>query len=132
MNSPDRLDGCRPLAAVLDTDRLANLVALEDGEDPQFLTGLITLFLSETPKRLAEIAAAQAAGDGPMLARVAHTLKGACATLGADELQELSASLEACASRNELAKLAPTLSALDGAFARLEEALRLQQRRLQL
>jgi len=58
----------------------------QDGE-PDVLAEVLGLFLADAPARLAAIAAAAQAGDGPALHRSAHALKGAAGTIGASALQ---------------------------------------------
>ena len=63
------------------------------------------------------------AGDWPTLARAAHTLRGLAGTLGADELRDASAGLEAAIQVADAEAARPALSALDNALARVLNAL---------
>lgn len=65
-------------------------------------------FANQTPKDLAEIEAALAAGDLIQASKGAHRLKGAVGVLGADALFALCAELEMACRNNEAAK-APEL-----------------------
>ncbi|MGA2924796.1 MAG: PAS domain S-box protein [Solirubrobacteraceae bacterium] len=58
--------------------------------------GLVDLFLTTSAERLHELAAALDARDGSRVARVAHSLKGACATFGARRLASIAARLSEC------------------------------------
>jgi two-component system, sensor histidine kinase and response regulator len=114
---------------VLDELQLSHLDSLQDDEDPDFLHDLIEVFLEETPRRITEILEAHEACDCAKIAPLAHTVKGACANFGARELQLLCAEIEARARQEDLQGMRESVRRLESAFARLEEALKLQQRR---
>lgn len=120
-------DGNAPV--VLEQVQLDHLDSLQDEEAPTFLQDLIDLFLRETPQRLAELEEAFAQADVDRVAQVSHTLKGACSNFGARELQALCADLEGRARDGRLPDGDSAVPALQSAFARLEEALKLQRRR---
>jgi two-component system, sensor histidine kinase and response regulator len=84
---------------------------------------LITLFLRETPTRLADIRRALESGDAPALERAAHALKGSAGTLGAFALRELCAQLEELAESGTVAGAAEVVDALAPAFERARPVL---------
>jgi HPt (histidine-containing phosphotransfer) domain-containing protein len=51
--------------------------------DTELLQEIVELFLDDSPRQLAAVQAAAAAGDAQALMRVAHTLKGAASNFGA-------------------------------------------------
>jgi two-component system, sensor histidine kinase and response regulator len=116
---------------VLERGHLEHLDGLQDEEDPDFMAELIGLFLEETPVRLQEIETSWSRRDLAAVRSIAHTLKGACASLGARELQDLAARLEDRARREVKSEVPDLVQSLPMAFARLQEALRLHQRRYQ-
>lgn len=82
----------------------------EEGED--FLLDLIDLFVSEAPRRVAELTTALAEGNRSMTRRVAHTLKSTAAVFGADALEAVAAATELAAragEMHEVARLLPDL-----------------------
>jgi signal transduction histidine kinase/DNA-binding response OmpR family regulator len=64
------------------------------GGDTELLAEVIDLFLSDCPKRLADIKAAVDAGDAERLRTAAHALKGAAGTIAAASVFEASQMLE--------------------------------------
>lgn len=61
---------------------------------PDFLRRLFEVYLEDEPKRLAELAKAVAGGDATMTHHIAHSLKGAAATLGMQPLSLACRELE--------------------------------------
>ena len=65
------------------------------GDDDGFRTELIASFLSESDKDLARLRAALDAGDAVAGQALAHLVKGACATMGAEVLAARCGDIEA-------------------------------------
>ncbi len=84
-----------PIPPDLDVDPawLADMSA----KKPQFVVRLFSVFLIEEPKRLEAMREALRAADLPRLKDLAHSLKGAAATLGCLNLREACLSLERAA-----------------------------------
>ena len=61
--------------------------------DDQARAGLVALFITTAGGTLGELAAAITAGDQPGAARLAHTLAGSCAAVGAARLAALARQL---------------------------------------
>ncbi len=78
----------------LDPTVLKGLEDLGGVEDPEFVTGILSAFLAETPQQLAAIETALAGGDPSTVARCAHALKGSGRGIGAMRLVELTFALE--------------------------------------
>jgi HPt (histidine-containing phosphotransfer) domain-containing protein len=92
----------------VDAERIAKLRALEAG-----LVGeLVGLFLETAHERLDEIARATARHDVPLVERLAHNLRGTCATLGMQRLADLLRALEQRAEERQLDDSAPLLDEL--------------------
>ncbi len=108
---------------VIEERQFEHLCSLQDENNPGFIRELIELFLTETPRRLAELESAQAAGNAVALARSAHVLRGACASFGARAMQSLCARIEEQARAGGLAGAAVLSAALPGEYARLVAAL---------
>ena len=79
---------------------------------------LMETFLSESARQFAEAQQAWATSDMDQLRRSAHTLKGSCGNVGAEQLQHTCASLEACAKDGDAQDI-PQL--LDTVAAQLED-----------
>lgn len=117
---------------VLDPTRIDHLRELQDEDDPAFVRDMIDLFLKEAARRLDEMRAAAAAGDAAALASLAHTVKGAAASLGARALQARCAAIEARAREGQAAPAAEAVRGLEEDYGRLAIALELQKKRLSL
>jgi CheY-like chemotaxis protein/HPt (histidine-containing phosphotransfer) domain-containing protein len=86
------------------------------GGDRELLAEIAAIFIENYPKLLAEIREAIARGDGQTLERAAHSLKGAVANFGVEEVYEAALRLELLGREGDLAEA-------DQAFAHLEEQI---------
>jgi len=86
-------------------------------------TELIALFLEETLDLLAELREAVAKGDAESLQRVAHTLKGSSATLGAMRLSDLCKELEIMGRRGALEGAAEKVAQVETEYERVRVTL---------
>ncbi|MDH4320116.1 MAG: Hpt domain-containing protein [Desulfobulbaceae bacterium] len=69
--------------------------ALEQaGDDEEMLAELLGLLRSSSADDLAEIKAAMAAGDAMGMGNAAHSIKGAAASLGIEQLATLAEAME--------------------------------------
>ena len=83
----------------LDATQMETLRELADSTgDPAFLRVLIDNYLETAASQLAELRAAAAHGDPTTMEAVAHSLKGASATVGATEVASACAALEVSAA----------------------------------
>ena len=80
--------------SVIDRTMLARLRAIRHEGEPDLVLEVIELFLDESDDRLAELKAAIEGNDLPLVARIAHTLKGGAGHLGAKALTTLCRRLE--------------------------------------
>lgn len=87
-----------PDVPVFDTARLEE----EFGGDAEIVAELRDLFLEHAPVQYREIQAALATGDAGAAAKVAHSLKGACATFGAPRLAQVCKCIELLCKAGEL------------------------------
>jgi HPt (histidine-containing phosphotransfer) domain-containing protein len=83
---------------LLDLTTLRNLVELDDGGHG-LLAEMTAIFREDTPRRIQDILAAAAAGNGEELSRAAHALKGGAGALGAETLRSLASELETMGRR---------------------------------
>jgi HPt (histidine-containing phosphotransfer) domain-containing protein len=98
-------------------DREAMLAEL-DG-DAELLAELVDTMRTEAPKLLHELRAAAGATDPALVARAAHTLKGAVSNFGARTAADAALRLELMGRAGDLSELAPALAALEIAMSSL-------------
>jgi two-component system sensor histidine kinase/response regulator len=121
---PPAAAGSAPAGAVIDPDRLAALMELDqDGQGSRLLTRLAAAFLSGAPADLAGLRAAVERGDAAALGDVAHHLKGAAATLGSGAVVDLCEDLELLAGADALGSAGDLLGRLEAELDRVRDAL---------
>jgi signal transduction histidine kinase/CheY-like chemotaxis protein/HPt (histidine-containing phosphotransfer) domain-containing protein len=110
--------------SVIDRKVLDNIRALQGDGDDDLLNKIITIFLSDSPERLAELRKAVNSGDAPSINRIAHTLKSSCANLGALNLSSQFKEMEAMGRTNSIEHTPELLSQIEAEFKTVEAALR--------
>ena len=108
---------------VLDPQTLDSLRSLNPDDGDAFLREIITIYLEDTPLRLADLTTAMAAGDKGRAARAAHSVKGSSANIGAEVVRGIAEKIESRAKVG-LDGLDPLVADLKAAFAVAEAALR--------
>jgi signal transduction histidine kinase/CheY-like chemotaxis protein len=88
--TPVTANGARPGPVALDAERLQEI----SGGDSEKLHRYLGMFTASSQTMLAELDAAITARVEDEAWKVAHKLKGSCATIGAEEMMALSLSLE--------------------------------------
>ncbi len=92
--------------------------------DSGALPRLVEIFSTQTPERVDELRHAIGAGDTEVVLRLAHTMKGGAASLGATKLAEACKALEEVAREGELGEAADnSVDAIEEAFEAACEAL---------
>ena len=99
---------------------MAVFAELQEAAGAEFVAELVATFLEEAPAMLAELRAAQAAGNADAFRRAAHSLKSNGNTFGATRLGEMARDIEL---GGLVANVAP-VDALDAEFQRAAAALR--------
>ena len=94
------------------------------GGDTELLAEVIDLFLSDCPKRLADIKAAVDAGDAEQLRTAAHALKGAAGTIAAASVFEASQMLERLGAERKIDAAPAAFRHLSQEAAALMDTLR--------
>jgi signal transduction histidine kinase/DNA-binding response OmpR family regulator len=109
-------------AAPLELEAVATLSELGRETGTDLLGRVIAAFLGETPGQLAALRRALAAGDGETAEKLAHSLKGGAAQLGAGRFSELCADFQAAVrGENDLTeRLGELESEFEGLVAELE------------
>jgi CheY-like chemotaxis protein len=102
---------------------IAEIVARVGG-DEKLLKRMIHTFLSDTPKRLAGIAAAIRRKNPEALGSLAHALKGSVSIFGAEAAQKRAHELQEIGRSSELSGAAEVLALLKEEIAKLQANLR--------
>jgi HPt (histidine-containing phosphotransfer) domain-containing protein len=80
------------------------------GEDPDLMKEIASLYVSDAGPRLAALGEAIAEGDLDRARLVAHSLKGASASIGAGPAADAFAELEMAAREGDLSRVAAAAS----------------------
>ena len=110
------------LVATLDRAVLEEMRALGRGQGDALVARLSTTFLTSTVKRLHDAHAAVAASDAAALRAIAHSLRGAAATFGANRLAQLASELHDHVAGGDAA-VQPLVDAIDAEFALVRDEL---------
>ena len=108
---------------VLDPAVVESLRQLTPSGEPDVLHQVLTLFLSEVPKKIDALRAAVAAGDVVAVQRIAHSLKGSSGNIGAGALYDVCRRLDDDAKSGEMARLPPLLERVVAEYARVEREI---------
>ncbi|MEO6390267.1 MAG: ATP-binding protein [Pyrinomonadaceae bacterium] len=119
--APDRTGSAREF---LDQSVLNDLRDLGGEDDAGLFADLLSVFLNETPQRIAEMRAAVAGEDRGAVGRAAHKLRGSSGCYGAVRMTRLCESLETSALTDELLQLERTVHELEVEFNRVAPLLR--------
>ncbi len=106
-------------ARILDADEILERV---DG-DVALLLELISMFLEDCPRMMADIEAAVGQGDAEAVSRTAHALKGSIGNFASGTPFEAARSLETLGREGDLTNLEETWFALRESVARFQPAL---------
>jgi PAS domain S-box-containing protein len=110
-------------AAPLDPEVIATLRGLAEATDPELLRQILQTFVADTAERLPALRGHAAAGDGPGLSKVAHTIKGASANIGANRMAELSQRLQKIGASGSLDDVESGIDELEREFERVRTAI---------
>jgi CheY-like chemotaxis protein len=107
------------VVVTLDPTALANIRALDDGDDTSVLDEVIGMYLEEAPVQLRQLRAAAEAGDAGELCRLAHALKSSSFNVGAHQLGELCRQLERQGKSGTLGGVPGLVATLEDLFKRV-------------
>jgi CheY-like chemotaxis protein len=110
----------------VDWDVLSELLALTKRE---FLQELVGIFLRDSRSLMAELRAAYEGGARAECRRIAHKLRGSCATIGARRMMKLTAEMEELGDEAAAARGGAVLADLEEEFAAVRGALLTEKRR---
>ena len=103
----------------LDRSVLAGLRELQEEGASDLLEELIGLFLADVPPQLVALRKVVEADDAQSVERIAHTLKGSCANMGAVRMETLCAELQEMGRSEELRAAPGLIARLDEEFGRV-------------
>ena len=107
----------------LDLSVLAGLRELQEEGEPDILGELIELFLTDVPPQLAALQEAVEAVEAHSVERIAHTLKGSSANMGATRMTAICSELENAGASGDLSRAPELLERLVEEFGRVRMAL---------
>jgi CheY-like chemotaxis protein len=91
--------------------------------DRGFIAELLELMRADYPEQNQAIRAAIAAGDSPVVQKIAHALKGALGNLSAFGAARIAGELEAMAAKGDLTRAAPRVADFEAEIARVMDQL---------
>lgn len=94
------------------------------GDDEDLLSELVRIFLDDYPNSLREMQEALAQGNSKLLERAAHSLKGAVANFGAEDVVKEAFELERLGRSGNLSHANSNLQRLCVVLQQLEHELR--------
>jgi two-component system, sensor histidine kinase and response regulator len=107
----------------VDISVLVGLRELQGEGEPDILDELIELFLGEVPTQLKALREAAQTGEAQSVERIAHTLKGSSANMGALRMEALCAELEEAGRSEDLSAASGQISRLEEEFGRVRAVL---------
>ncbi len=89
--------------------------------DKEFLEEILQEFVSSMPQQLEALETAVTGGDGESIAHQAHTMKGASANLGADDMAAIALKLEQMGKESDLSGARQAIDELGKELQRLKD-----------
>jgi HPt (histidine-containing phosphotransfer) domain-containing protein len=114
---------------VSEANKSQNLINLNDalercGGDKEFLVEMLSEFLDFSKTQLENIVHAIETQDAQILAREAHSIKGASANLGAEAISKVALELELCGKAQHLDNAKNLLDQLTDQIRQLDEYMK--------
>lgn len=109
-----------PSALHVDFDRSVLLEGV--GNEPDVINEIVDVYIEDVPSQIQAIKECIKQKDTDLLKRLAHTLKGASANIGANTLLSLSLQMEAASELEDWAKSAELILEIRDAFGSFVEA----------
>ena len=108
---------------MLNRDSLEALKSLQSEGDDGFLKEMIELFIADTPARFADMDVALEQGEQQDFVRAVHSIKGASANFGADDLHNMCAEIEQMGRAGKMTETGAKVVGLHEEFERVRAAL---------
>ncbi|MBN2169698.1 MAG: PAS domain S-box protein [Candidatus Krumholzibacteriota bacterium] len=93
------------------------------GGDEELLEELVAFFITETPNQVEALRQAILEGDREAVTRLAHTLKGSSANVGAAQVRRIAAVMEADGREDRLGGMTARLRELEKALERFRDEI---------
>jgi HPt (histidine-containing phosphotransfer) domain-containing protein len=94
--------------------------ALEQaGEDEELLAELLALLCESSSGDLAKMKTGQEKGDAKLMGEMAHSIKGAAASLGVEALRDVAYGIEKAGRDNDLGAASSLVSSLERLISEL-------------
>jgi HPt (histidine-containing phosphotransfer) domain-containing protein len=108
------------MSAILDPSVLDTLRSLTPPGEPDVLSEVLRMFLTEVPPRLDRLRNAWAAGNIEEVHRAAHSLKGSAGNIGANALFAVCKELDEKSRAGDVGAVGPLVDALGVEYGRVE------------
>jgi len=108
----------------IDPDAINSLRELNPGDKGEFLREIVSIYIEDTPKRLADLRSCLASGDAGGFTRAAHTIKGSSANVGAQVLKGIAERLETLSRKEGLGGVSGLIDSCEAEFERVKAELR--------
>jgi two-component system sensor histidine kinase/response regulator len=108
--------------AAVDPAVLANLKSMAEATDPALFEQIVQSFLDDSRKGLVDLRQASD-GDAESLRKVAHGIKGMCATIGAESMRAICQKLEALGAAGSVVGALALIDGLTVEFQKAETEL---------
>lgn len=102
---------------------ISSLNDMKESFGDEAVKDIVETFVSSTEDVLDRLDAAVVSLDAAQIKAAAHELKGACASVGANEMSKMSAELEMMAKDNQLGSARDALLRLADAFNQIKRSL---------
>jgi HPt (histidine-containing phosphotransfer) domain-containing protein len=109
--------------AILDPVIIDRLKRLGESVNEDLLAQLSVLFLADADIKILELRQAAKDDDAVAVVGAGHSLRGACLTLGANDLARLCTTLEKAAADDDLSTSAQLIDSIDAELFRVRAAL---------
>jgi PAS domain S-box-containing protein len=106
---------------------LDRLRELRTPNHPDPLVEIVGLFIVQTPDLLRALGGAIEQQDSESLRRTAHTLKGSCANLGAEQMATLCRDLELAAKRGTLSSARALITQIEQEYVNVRKVLEVEK-----
>ncbi|MUI11908.1 response regulator [Massilia dura] len=120
---PDGAGAARPADGSINRRALEAIRALNADKGEILLQRVLHAFIDDTPRRLASLHDAIAAGNAGSIRKAAHSLKSSSANVGADTLAQLSKDMEQLGRTDTTGGAAVLLAAMEQEFSAVRDTL---------
>lgn len=126
---PRAADDCDASRDAVDMAVLNSLEGAQVEGEPDIVVELMELYLEDVAAKLAAMREGLAAKDGRLLARLAHSLRGSSANLGARRAAALCEELEMVAEGERASHAGTLLKRLELELARVRNVFEMERQR---